>query len=116
MVENKNSKYFFRRDEIDSDLGLVNNSPPDLDWAIKTSKSSLPTIVGVSTGSGGINDPNLNDNWLTRPVEPKPEIPQILGLRRQEVSQDPQGTSVVSVTFIVTDIKGVEYEMRVTKA
>lgn len=124
-MADKTSKYFFRNDEIDSDIGEVVNIPPDVEWAVTTKKTTVPSAESRSNGGdgslGGLSGDNFGDdgynNWTEpdRYSERKPQVPQILGIRKQEVSQDPQGAGAISVTFMVTEIPNVEYEMRVTR-
>lgn len=125
MVDN-NNKYFFRQDEIDAEVGVVTNIPADVEWAVTKRKISLPAVrpggAGFGSGSGSSLTPGGDtDQGVVVETEPgryaerKPTVPQILGVRSQEVSQDPQGNAVISATFIVTDIPGVEYEMRLTR-
>ncbi|ASZ74898.1 hypothetical protein FDI69_gp084 [Rhodococcus phage Trina] len=108
----ENSKYFFRQDEIDTEVGLVENVPPDLEWAVKAKKVVVPTLNTVYRLDG--SEPNYGDQVFV-PQEPKPEVPRVLGIKRQQVYQDPQGTSLVSVTFDVSNIDNVEYEIRITQ-
>lgn len=124
-----NSKYFFRDDEIDADVGIVSNIPPDLDWAIVNVRRAAPTVQGTGTdfvdgtgynpAAGTVYDGPVEEVHREEiPYKPDPmrvETPQITGIRKQEVSQDPQGAGAISVTFMVTDVSNAEYEVRVTR-
>lgn len=113
MAEKQTSKYFFRQDIIDADIGLVDNVPPDVEWAVQSKKPIVPKVNDSSSNrEEGPTDLGEYQPWTPNQG---PQVPQFLGILKQEVSQDPQGNSRISVTFVVTDISDVEYETRFTR-
>lgn len=129
MVEKGNSKFFFRTEKIETDGESFVDVPEDLKWAVTPgqTKPVNPSTGGSSGGSGGIEgvpgaepDPNQGSQQEYKEYRPRVnpmETPVIVGIAKQEVSQDPEGKGTIDVTFMLAENgnQDVEWEIRLTR-
>ena len=124
-MADKNSKFFFRSEDIESDSDSWIDVPEDLAWAVEPGNSKPKARQGAGGGGSG-NGPlaggdNSNvDQGYTNPdhyPDTRIDTPVIQGIISQEVSQDPEGKATIDVTFAVTDLRqsSVEWELRITR-
>lgn len=121
----ENSKFFFREEKLGTaDDGYI-DVPEDLNWAIDPSQTKpinrQASGGGQGLGPDGADGSNENvDQGYTNPdhyPNTKIDTPVIVGIVKQEVSQDPEGKATIDVTFAVSDLKqgAVEWELRITR-
>lgn len=121
----KNSKFYFREENLGNDEDALVSVPDDLQWAVNEGipkplnpGSGTASGSGLSSGSGGQTAEAPYQYGDTRPYpSTKIDTPVIRGIAKQEVSQDPEGKGSIDVTFAVDDIgqTSVEWEVRITR-
>ncbi len=134
MAGHNNKKFLFRQPGLTPDFDTPLNLPRDIaDWLDPNAVSSEG--AGARGGSGSVaygdisgqvregiedffgTDFSYNDYEIFVPTEPGLTAlqPEIMGIVKQEVKQDPQGGATITVTVSIGPEQGdMEYELRVT--
>lgn len=129
MAGHNNKKFLFRQPGLQPDFDTPENLPRDIaDWLDQYATSgrgegahggsgSVSSIDGVDLGPFQDIDFSYNDYEIFIPTEPGLTAlqPEILGIVKQEVKQDPQGGATITVTFSIGPEQGdMVYELRLT--
>lgn len=132
MAGNNNKKSLFRLPGLDPEVDQYEHLPVDIAaWLDKNAISGRgPGARGGNEGGGffysdGAGPENgLGYSGTDNPYVPYfPEIPgltaktpEVGGIVKQEVKQDPQGNATITVTFSLgPDQENMDYELRLTK-
>lgn len=133
MAGHNNKKFLFRSPDLRVDIDTPLNLPKDVaDWLDPNAKSgngagarggSGAVTNGDGSSSGAANgfpvDPMYADNVWDEYVVNEPGLtarqPEIMGIVKQEVKQDPQGGATITVTVSIgPEQDDMEYELRLT--
>lgn len=108
----ENSRFFFRADKIDNSEDAFTDLPSDLGWAVTPFKAppvDRDAAGGMPNDTGG---PGGSDYVNTGKIP----TPVIVGIVKQEVTQDKEGKASIDVTFNIRhDYNDVEFELRITR-
>ena len=124
----KNSRFFFRTDNIDNQDGGPIDVPEDLSWAVKPGQV-IPVNRQGNVGSTSPSGIETSGADTGDQMDPKEEYaynnapdftiktPVIRGIIKQEVSQNAEGGTTIDVTFLVDNgtNNDYEWEIRITR-
>ena len=122
----ESNKFFFRTETLNNDPDAYISVPEDMEWSVLDGdKKPIRRSQIGSGGQGGMQAGGAagDGSDMESAFDPFPypntkiDTPVILGIVRQEVSQDPEGKGTIDVTFSVKDMTktDVEWEIRITR-
>ena len=122
----ESNKFFFRTETLGNDPEAYIDVSDDMAWSVNDGeKKAIRRTAPGASGQGGMSAGGAagDGSDMSAAFDPFPypntkiDTPIILGIVRQEVSQDPEGKGTIDVTFSVKDTTktDVEWEIRITR-